>query len=244
MQKERSERAANEAPANTVVALESRLVKEVKARVALEEQLDKEKRARFVLESMLASNIGGTTTTASSSARSTGFRETETDSDSEVSASGSGSGPVGRPMPHATDMHTITEYEYEEQERAAPQQDVAVVEEAAKETAEIMARIENEESGRKPEEDEAAVDDAAEQMARTAAEERARQPEDDAAINEVAESNPQNETASKQEDDGNAPEARASTVKKQSNGKKSVTIVGDSDAGQQETSQESSAKVQ
>ena len=242
LQKERADHAANAAPANTVVALESRLVREEKARAALEKQLEKEKRARFVLESMLASNGGGgTTTTASSSARSTGFREAETemDSDSEYSGSGSGSGPVGRQMPHVADMHTITEYEHEEQERAAQQEEDAAVDE----TAESMARIANEERARKPEEDEAAVDVAAEQMAPTEAEERARRPEDGAAIDEVGETIAQNEMESKPEDKASTSEAYAPAVKKQSQGKKSVTVVGDSDVGQHESSQASKAKV-
>ena len=190
-----------------------------------------------MLESMLASNGGGTTTTASSSARSTGFKETGTDSDSEYSGSGSGSGPVGRQMPHVTDMHTITEYE--EQERAASQE----VDAAVDDTAQSTARIANEERARKPEQDVAAVDVAAEEMARTAAEERARRPEDDAAINEVAEPIAQNEMARKPEDDETTSEAHAQTVEKQSQGKKSVTLVGDGDVGQHDFSQTSSAKV-
>ena len=40
LQKERTVRAPNAAPVNTVAALESRLVKEEKARAALEEQLE------------------------------------------------------------------------------------------------------------------------------------------------------------------------------------------------------------
>lgn len=209
----------------TVAALEARIAKAEKERAALAEELGKEKRARFVLESML-NNGGGTTASSSAISRELsggGFQETASDASSEYSDSASGAGGgvgvrhgagAGAGV-HASDMQTIAEYEDEEQqqERAELQADEVASDER-------MARVADDESARKPEEDNAFVEDAASGQAAqvpAVAEDSstARPPEEDAAaIDEAAEQKSREvheEPVRKPEDDRSNPTGARTT---------------------------------